>query len=288
MVMAALVGCAVVAAQQASAGGRAGWAVAVTCVCVAGSVKAPAFAALPAVLLAHLASSRAAGAARRAAVDVAVAACVIAGCGLVVPDGFGWVRNLSTPGQGNRPTSPSALLSALVRALGADASDVDSVVRLAVLVLAAAVVLYLAATVRSRPLPLTVAVGLLVVAFAGPVFYPWYLLWGLLLVPLDIARRRLFVVGASTAGCLVAITGLPRGATAAVDALLAAAGLAVFAHLARPAHRRRAGTRRPARPSGQSVHPAAVASEDRPPEQQQHRERRFPDHRTPEARQERL
>lgn len=288
MIMAALVACAVVAALHAGQRGRAGWPVAVACVCVAGSVKAPAFAALPALLVAHVATARRMHVARRVAADLVAAAVSTGACALLVPDGFGWLRNLDTPGQGNRPTSPSALLSALLGRLGPDAADGDTLVRLAVLALAAAVVLYLAATARSRQLPITVAASLLVLAFAGPVFYPWYLLWGLLLVPLDTARRRLLVVAASAAGCLVAITGLPRGVTAGVDAVLAAAAVAVFVTLARGVRDQRASEPIARAASGQSVNPASIADDDHPRQKKQNRESGLAYERASEARQERL
>ena len=72
---------------------------------------------------------------------------------------------------------------------------------------------------QRRGVALTLALSLLVVVALGPIFQPWYLVWGLFcLAPVATGRWQLLLIGVST---FATVATLPR-----FEPLIARAGLA--------------------------------------------------------------
>lgn len=212
-VMAALLVAGLAAARQRR------WVLAVVLVCAAGAVKAPAYAALPALMVVH-ARHTPTRRWRPIADDLLVATLSSIGYVLLVSDGLGWVRNLATPTHNRSATSISAVISIVLhRALPMAWSDtVSKLVTLSALAAAAGIVGWLAVTSGRRPLAASVGFGLLGLAALTPVFYPWYLLWGVVcLLPASPPRRRDWLVALCGVATLAALTGLPSWATTTAD-----------------------------------------------------------------------
>lgn len=121
---------------------------------------------------------------------------------------------------------PAGIYTALHRVLPvAWSGAVTSLVTLSALAAAAGVVVWLALTSERRPLAASVGFGLLALAALGPVFYPWYLLWGVLcLLPTATPRRRDWLIALCGVATLVALTGLPSWATTGADLIPVTAG----------------------------------------------------------------
>jgi alpha-1,6-mannosyltransferase len=210
------------------------------------------------------------GRARRVATaagrDLAVVAATSASLSLLlVPDGFGWLRAVSTPSMGLSLYSPvSALANLIGMVTGAPGaaqpgSEPLRIARAVGMVAAALVIGWLLLTVRRRDVLTSCGVALLCLALLGPVLYPWYLVWGM--VPLAMAggprRGLLTVIGA--AGALLSVphpellfVGRPwltqwfsREGPVVLVVLLACAGMGLFAWRRR-AHQPRADRAWPA------------------------------------------
>jgi hypothetical protein len=183
----------------------------VVLVCAAATIKPAVIALVPLVIAARCLSRRAPVAWRIAGRDGLTAAVTLAVCTLAVRNGLGWRHNLSTVTLEHSPFSPATIVSNLVRPIVPAASSDDLAVggRIAIVVAAIAVVLYLLATVRARPLNRTAGYALLAVAACNPVLYPWSLLAGVCcLAPTAQGPRCSWVVALSCAACLVAPVGL--------------------------------------------------------------------------------
>ncbi len=217
----ALMGALLVAGLAAAGRGR--WGAAVALVAVAGLVKAPALLALPAVLAAHACTVQ--GRARAVALgrDLVVAAAALLLPSLLVPHGWGWLRNVRTPGGGDPTFSPIGNLAEL-------AGPASGVVVATGALAAAVVLLWLAAGLTTRPLPATVGWALLAVAFLAPVTYPWYALWGMsCLLPVAGARARTVLVALSVVLTFSSVPGAPGPLTAAFTGVAALAAVVVVA-----------------------------------------------------------
>ncbi|MDT5012257.1 MAG: alpha,6-mannosyltransferase, partial [Mycobacterium sp.] len=227
------------------AANRGQWSWAIVSACAAGEVKAPAFATLAVLVVVHAGH----GTRRRPAwlrsvgrivlTDLVVATVTCLALTALVPDGFGWVRNLSTPGLSRTAASLSSaagsILSSVLPATAGDASV--AACRTGGLAVAAAIVLYLVMTARSRPTEASVGFSLLTLAFLGPVFYPWYVLWGALcLLPTAAPPRRDWLVALCSVSSVAAITGVPRAI--GVGMTIAAAMIAGSTLIVRTARRR--------------------------------------------------
>ncbi|MCL2782033.1 MAG: polyprenol phosphomannose-dependent alpha 1,6 mannosyltransferase MptB [Actinomycetia bacterium] len=178
--------------------------------CAAGAVKWPALLVVFAIALEmwH-------GTARHALrAEVARIAGVVVASWLVlsvmVPDGWGWLRALGTPGLGDTSIAPSAWFAHLfARVLPSAASaDLSYAGRVAALGMALIVICYLLVTAPRRRLAETVGWGLLLVALLSPVLYPWYLLWGLVCLATVVhGRTTLWLAGLSAVMCTTALPG---------------------------------------------------------------------------------
>lgn len=218
----ALVLCAVVAARQRR------WALSVGLAAVAGCVGAPALAAVPAVIAAHLARRRGRPVWRVLASDLCVAVVVLGGVTALAPDGSGWLRTVGDQFSTSTPFSVAGVVSAVLAPVvpGASYDDLAIGGRVAAAIAMICVVVTLLLTARQRPLDRTIGGALLAVGLLAPVLHPWYLLWGALcLAPTATGTRRVWVVALSAAGCLLDpggfTTGVGNGVTAALLFLLA-------------------------------------------------------------------
>src|SRR5664279_464399 len=226
---------------------RGRWGLAIVLVCAAAAVKAPAFVALPAFVTVHAISERRRGSgrglvSRTVAIDLAVSAVSFGALSLLVPNGLGWLHNLTTPGQSRTSSALSADVGALLRSIfpSSLSSQVTTAALAAGLAVAGCLVLYLTATAMRRPLEVTVGFSLLAVALLAPVIYPWYVLWGAVcLLPTAPAVRRNRLVALCGFASVAAITGAPTAATAPSNLLTL--GVAGYLLLRRPSTGRGAG-----------------------------------------------
>jgi hypothetical protein len=234
-VMCALLLGAVVAANQRK------WVLGLLLAAAAGSVKAPGFTAVLAIIAVHNQGYHGRLAWRTAARDIAVAAGGIVGFGLLVPHGWGWINALNTPALGHTSLAPASLIADLYSPVVESASfdDLGTGGRIAALVAAGCIVVYLTLTARQRALDRSVGYGMLAVGILSPVVYPWYLLGGVVtLAPTARGARRDWLVLLSAVGCLLD----PPGFTGHISLVLsvAAVGIALCMIAPRVVGRRRA------------------------------------------------
>lgn len=220
--MVALLLGAIVAASQRR------WLAAVALACVAGSVQGQAFFAVPAIIGAHWLSSRPVGRWARIARDVVVAAATITVAGLIVDDGFGWVRTVHNQFSAHTPYSVAGgiakLFDPVVR--GASYDDLAAGARITTMTAMICVIGYLLLTSRQRALERTAGYSLLAVALLAPVLHPWYLLWGTICIaPTASGARRDVVLTLCVVGCVLA----PPGFTTVTTDVATGVGLAVVA-----------------------------------------------------------
>jgi len=224
--------------------GRRRWLRAIALACVAGSVTAQGFLAVPAIVVAHWLGRRRAPAWLVLGRDVLVAAGTTAFCGLVVEHGFGWVSTVSKQFSAHTPfaiaTAVAKVLTPIVR--GASYDDLAAGARITTMAAMACAMVYLLATARTRALERTVAYALFALAVFAPVLYPWYLLWGAVcLAPVAVGRRRIFVLAASAFGCLL----IPPGFSPTTANWLTAAALVIVTTGLGLALRREPSSQRP-------------------------------------------
>jgi hypothetical protein len=234
---------AVVAANQRR------WAVAIVLGVAAGAVKAPAFAAVPAIIAVHLYARRGRALWQALARDIGLAAAAVIATSLAVRNGWGWIHALNTPALGHTALAPASLIGDVLRPVVPVASfdDVAAAGRITALAAAACIVVYLTATAHTRALDRTVGYGILAVAVLSPVVYPWYLIGGVVcLAPNARGGRRDWIILISAVGCLL----YPSGFTAYVSTTLSAIalGIAVCVITPRVLARYRSAQAEPVRP----------------------------------------
>jgi hypothetical protein len=210
------------------------WAWGVCLAGAAGSVKAPAFAAVLAIVAAHVLAEPSRRARLLAALrDAVVAAASIAGLSLLVGNHFGWVAGLNTPALGYTPFAPASLIGHLFKPVVASASfdDLATGGRVSCLLAAACIVVYLTVTPGHRTLERSVGYGLVAIAVLSPTIYPWYLLWGALcLLPNATGRLRDWLVLGCGVMSVVAITGAPNAVTVTFDCVAVSTAAALMWH----------------------------------------------------------
>jgi hypothetical protein len=109
------------------------------------------------------------------------------------------------------PFAPASIVSNVVRPIVSAASEDDLAIggRIAVILAAIGIVIFLLVTVRRRPLNRTVGYVLLTVGACSPVIYPWSLVAGLCaLAPSAEGTRRDWVLALSCAVCVLAPVGM--------------------------------------------------------------------------------
>jgi hypothetical protein len=233
-VMCALLLGAVLAANQRR------WLLGLVLAAAAGSVKVPGFTAVLAIMAVHLQGYRGRVAWRIGTRDAAVAAASILGFSLLVKNGWGWIHALNTPALGHTALAPASLVSDLYSPIVDSASfdDLAAGGRIAALLAAACIVIYLTMTARNRALDRTVGYGMLAVGLLGPVVYPWYLLGGIvILAPTARAVRRDWLIALSAAGCVLSPPGFTTRISTNISIVAVAVALVVIAP--RVLHRRR-------------------------------------------------
>jgi hypothetical protein len=228
--------------------------------CAAGAVKAPGLFVVGAIVFTIWQASRS------QAIRILLTRCaaVVLTCWLVltllIPHGWGWLRSLGTPALGSTPAAPTTLVAALLKPIvpAASGPDLNYATRVAGLTAAIAIAGYLLITANRRSLAQTTGIGLLAVSLLGPVFYPWYALWGLLcLAPTARRRQREFLIGLSALASVVNLPGLSTGVAIGFDGLVAMALLV-------PLLARTVRIRRPARTQPRLVDPTQSPSAPEP------------------------
>jgi hypothetical protein len=189
------------------------WALAIVLACAAGSVKAPAFLAVLAIIAVHHQIFRGWLAWRITARDAALAVVSVVGFTATVRNGWGWVQALNTPSLGHTPLAPASLLGdiydPIVKAASFD--DLATGGRITTMLAAVCIVIYLTVTAERRALAQTIGYGLIAVGLLGPVLYPWYMLWGVVcLAPTARAERRDLIVLISACACVFDPPGFTR------------------------------------------------------------------------------
>lgn len=210
-------------------------ALGVALACAAAGVKAPGLVVVAAIgawaVLRAPAHRRLPIALRCAAAGVATWLVL----GSLVPDGWGWVRGLVTPGLAHTPAAPTAVLAfVLAPALSwthlVSYPELTSLCRAAGLLLATGIVVRLLVTARSRPLELTAGRATLAVSVLGPVIYPWYLLWGTAAIaPRVQGRERELVVAVTAVAALMAVPGLSTASIAVIAVAVSVTALSWLA-----------------------------------------------------------
>lgn len=201
------------------AGNQRKWALAMVLAAAAGSVKAPAFLAVPAIIAVHQTYQLSW---RNLARDVAVGGATVIGSSLMVHNGWGWLGALNTPSLGHTSLAPASLIANIFQPIVSAASydDLGTAGRITALIAAACIVVYLIVTTQSRALDRTVGYGMLAVAVLSPVVYPWYLLGAVVcLAPTARGVRRDWLVFISAVCCLFDPPGFSRGISTALSVL---------------------------------------------------------------------
>jgi hypothetical protein len=216
------------AALWAASRGRPATGVALAC--LAGAIKIPALLGAGVILV--IAARESSHRVRRFAGCVAAAVAVWAGLTLVVPDAWGWVAGLSTPGRAHTPVAPTQLATSALAWLAhgtVPTSVLETVCRTVGAVLAVCIVGWLVLTSTRRPAASTVGLGLLAVAALAPVVYPWYLLWGVLCLSVVATRRLTWQIVILCAGaCFIDLPGQSAVSMLVVEAVMGVLLAATF------------------------------------------------------------
>jgi hypothetical protein len=216
---------------------REQWTLAVCAATAAFAIKASALPALAVIVWVHLARSATSRERLKAlGLDAAAALVSYGVLALLVPDNWGWIRALNTPGTSVTASAPTTVLFNLITGLTGNrvphTHAVLGVIRDLGLLAAVALCAALVLTYRRRPLASTVGLALLAVALLAPVFYPWYLLWGLAPLVLVADRHRALLAIALSVAPLLSVPGWRwSGLTEALLALVAALLIAVSSRM---------------------------------------------------------
>jgi hypothetical protein len=207
-------------------------------------VKLPAAAAIPFIAVAWARSER--SVAGRAAVIVRAGAAVIAVTLLVsaLPRvGFGWLSSslFSTPERVRLALTPATALGWTVASLLHDAGvavnarHLEAVLATGAFALVGLAALLSLARFRLERMPRHLGWLLVAVAFAGPAAWPWYFIWGLVLLAAcpEVQRVPVLALLVALSAFLVkpgGVLALPlQSAPALLAVYLAAAAAAVYA-----------------------------------------------------------
>jgi glycosyl transferase family 87 len=145
---------------------------------LAATIKLPAAAAIPFILVAT-------GDRRTWARGALVAAGVVVAVSLVSGLGFGWLSSsvFSTPGQVRLAITPATAIGwTIAQLVPVGARGFESVMSVIAFGLSVLVGLVLLWRVRRETLARNLGIALVLVAVAGPAAWPWYLSWGLALL----------------------------------------------------------------------------------------------------------
>jgi hypothetical protein len=206
---------------------------------LAAAVKAPALVGLGFVVWEWLGPDAAMRARLRpVAVAGGIAALVFTTLSVVSGLGFGWIKNLASPGTVRSYETPTTLLGVVLSTvanlvgLHLGLATWISVSRLVGLAATGALALWLLVRVDRVGAVKATGLTLLALVIFGPVIQPWYLTWGIVLLAAVATGRLRTAIVALTA--IAPFIGLPGGKTLAVSLLHAdplAPALVLFAWL---------------------------------------------------------
>ena len=246
------VAAALALAGVAAAGQRRWWrGLALTT--LGGCISAPVLLAVPLIAAVHWSGRRRPGLWPRIARDTVVVVVALGVPTLLQPDGWEWLDNARSQLTSDR--TPYSVAGAIEKAMSvvvrvASYDDLAAAGRLTAGIAAVCAFGYLLATVRRRPLGLSVGYALLSTALLAPVLHPWYLLWGLVvLLPLATGQARIAAAALSIAACVLAPQGfadLPSDIVTGVCLAVLAAVVGAVLWFTRPAP----SEARPASPVG--------------------------------------
>jgi hypothetical protein len=138
---------------------------------------------------------------RPALLAAAVTGAVLGISTLLAGFGFGWVKNLATPGTVRSWAAPATGigmgLAAILHAVGisVDTASILTVTRLLGFLTAVSLGAWLLCTCERRGWVRSLALSLLFFVILGPVVQPWYLVWGLLLLaPVYVGRDHFWLL----------------------------------------------------------------------------------------------
>ena len=201
---------------------------------VAATIKLPAAAAVVFLVLDHLASGPPSRRGKEMVVPVGGAIVAFVGVTLACGYGWGWLG----PGALHVPTelrvlsTPSVALGTsffhLLRVVGLPVaqSAVVTVTQAVCEVAAVAAMIWLAATLRRNEVVRSIGLVLILIVVGSPTVWPWYLLWGLVLLAATNAQRSRFL--AAVAGLAMLVVG-PSGSPRLNGAWYVPVSLAVIA-----------------------------------------------------------
>lgn len=198
----------------------------------AADIKAPALAAVGVLLVSVVVDSPRA---RRLGVALRAAATSVLSLGLIgfaIPYGWGWVRTvITTPAQGYTPAAPTSWLDIglsppLVLTHLVSSATLLAACRDLGLLGAAGIGCTLVLTIRRRPPLVTAGLGMLAIGLLGPVYYPWYGLWGSeCLLPGAAGRQRDWLVMLTAVSAIMSVPGLSTLTVWVIGTLVAVAAL---------------------------------------------------------------
>jgi hypothetical protein len=202
---------------------------------LAATIKLPAAAAIPFILVA--------GAGRRTALaGVLLAAGVVVAVSVLSGLGLGWISTsvFSTPGKVRLAITPATALGwTVAQIVPVGARGLESALEVIAFGLSVVLGLVLLWRVRRETLVRYLGIALLAAAIAGPAAWPWYETWGLVLLAAcpDVQRSRALAVAAAASVLVVKADGILAFPlhTAPVFLALYAAAAAVWVSRRHPA-----------------------------------------------------
>jgi hypothetical protein len=207
---------------------------------VAATIKLPAAAAIPFILVALAPDRRVVWRAVLVTAGVVLAVSLVSGLGL------GWISSavFSTPAKVRLAITPATALGwTVAQIVPVGARGLESAFAVVAFVLSLALGATLLWRVRREKLVRYLGIALLAVAVAGPAAWPWYLTWGLVLLAAcrEIQRSRALVVALIATALVVKADGIlvfPLHTAPGFVVLYVALGVAAFVSLRRPAESR--------------------------------------------------
>jgi hypothetical protein len=207
---------------------------------LAATIKLPAAAAIPFILVALAPDRRTVGRALLLTASVVLVVSLVSGLGL------GWISSavFSTPAKVRLAITPATALGwTVAQIVPVGARGLESAFAVVAFVLSLALGATLLWRVRREKLVRYLGIALLAVAVAGPAAWPWYLTWGLVLLAAcrEIQRSRALVVALIATALVVKADGIlvfPLHTAPGFVVLYVALGVAAFVSLRRPAESR--------------------------------------------------
>ncbi len=204
---------------------------------LAATIKLPAAAAIPFILVGVAADRRTVWQALLVSVGIVLAVSLASGLGL------GWISSavFSTPAKVRLAITPATALGwTIAQVVPAGARGLESAFAVVAFGLSVALGLALLWRVRRETLVRYLGIALVAVAVAGPAAWPWYLTWGLVLLACcrEVQRSRALVVALIATALVVKADGIlvfPLHTAPGFVVLYVALAVAAFVSLRRPA-----------------------------------------------------